>query len=627
METGSTIPTFIPRFQMPLSNMNINRDKVFRLITSLDTNKAHGCDGISAAMIKICDQSVVEPFCSIFERCLETGVYPTQWKKANVIPVHKKGCKQNKCNYRPISLIPIFGKIFEKLLFDVIYDHLSKHELITPHQSGFRPGESTINQLLLITHNIYRAFDDTPSRETRAIFLDFSKAFDTVWHEGLIYKLKANGLSGNILKILQDYLTDRKQRVLLNGKSSNWDIISAGVLQGSVLGPLLFLIYINDIVHNVECDIKLFADDTSLFMTVRDVNKAALDLSRDLTKINLWAWQWKMKFNADKTEEVVFSCKREKSIHPILKLGDEIIFTKSEHKHLGLILDSKLNFKSHIREAIVKARRGIGLLKYLSKYVSREVLDQIYKLYVRTHLDYGDNIYHKHDPDKQLNFTEQLEQTQYKAALAVSGAWKGTNRSRLLEELGWETLYDRRRYRRLCHFFGLSKSKTPLYLYQEIPEHRTVNYDLRNTRYYESNLSRTIRFSNSYFSNILDEWNKLDKKVQESPSISVFKRNLLQIIRPIKNPVYNICDIQGVKMLTRLRVKFSPLNEHRFRHNFECLSPVCICGAAMEDTEHYLLHCPQFSTLRQTLLGQISDGGFDIADMSTTDLCTVVRTR
>ena len=354
------------------------------------------------------------------------------------------------------------------------------------------------------------------------------------------------------------------------------------------------------------------------------LNKAALDLSRELTKINLWAWQWKMKFNADKTEEVVFSCKREKSIHPILKLGDEIISTKSEHKHLGLILDSKLNFKSHIREAIVKARRGIGLLKYLSKYVSREVLDQIYKLYVRLHLDYGDIIYHKHDPDKQLNFTEQLEQTQYKAALAVSGAWEGTNRSRLLEELGWETLYDRRRYRRLCHFFVLSKSKTPLYLYQEIPEHRTVNYDLRNTRYYEPNLSRTIRFSNSYFSNILDEWNKLDKAVQESPSISVFKRNLLQIIRPIKNPVYNICDIQGVKMLTRLRVKFSPLNEHRFRHNFECLSPVCICGAAMKDTEHYLLHCPQFCTLRQTLLGQISDVGFDIADMSTTDLCSLL---
>ena len=131
MKTDSTIPTFIPQYQMPMLNMNIVRDKVFRIITSLDTIKAHGCDGISAAMIKICDQSVVEPLSCIFERCLETSVYPTQWKKANVIPVHKKRCKQNKCNYRPMSLFPIFGKIFEKLLFHVIYDHLCKHELIS----------------------------------------------------------------------------------------------------------------------------------------------------------------------------------------------------------------------------------------------------------------------------------------------------------------------------------------------------------------------------------------------------------------------------------------------------------------------------------------------------------------
>ena len=192
-----------------------------------------------------------------------------------------------------------------------------------------------MNQLLLITHNIYRAFDETPSRETRAIFVDLSKAFDTVWHEGLIYKWKANGLNGNILKILQEYLTDRKQRVLLNGKISNWNIISAGVPQGSVIGPLHFLKYINDIVYNVKCDTKLFGDDTSLFMTVWDVNKAAFDLSRDLSKINLLVWQFKMKFNADKTEEVYFFCKREKSIHPIPKLGDEIISTKSKHKHLG----------------------------------------------------------------------------------------------------------------------------------------------------------------------------------------------------------------------------------------------------------------------------------------------------
>ena len=251
-----------------------------------------------------------------------------------------------------------------------------------------------------------------------------------------------------------------------NGQFSKWDTISAGVRQGSVLGPLLFLIYINDITNNIKCGIKLFADDTSLFTTVQNVNEADLDLNRDLAKISLWAWQWKMQFNANKTEEVVFSCKRNKQIHTGPTLGEELIVSKLEHKHLGtqgVILVSKPNFKSQTREVILKARRGIGLLIYLSKYVSRDqTSDQTYKLYVRPHLDNGGIICHKYDPDMQLNLTQQLEQTQYKAALAVTAAWKGTSTQRLLEELGWEPLNGRRR--RLYHFFSLTTSKSPNYL-------------------------------------------------------------------------------------------------------------------------------------------------------------------
>ena len=129
---------------------------MLRIIRSLDTKRAHGYDGISVAMIRICDNSIVDPLCCIFERCLETGIYPSQWNKTNIIHVHKKGCKQSKKDYRPISLLPIFGKLFEKLLFDAIYEHLRINGIISPHQSGFRPGDSTINQLLLITQNIYR---------------------------------------------------------------------------------------------------------------------------------------------------------------------------------------------------------------------------------------------------------------------------------------------------------------------------------------------------------------------------------------------------------------------------------------------------------------------------------------
>ena len=237
-------------------------------------------------------------------------------KKANIIPVHKKGSRQCKNNYRPISLLPVFGKLLENLLFESIYNHLCVNGLLTAHQSGFHPGDSTINQLLSISYKIYTGFEETPSRETRAVFLDFSKAFDKVWHEGLLYKLECNGIAGNLLHLIQNFLSNRKQRVLLNGRNSEWKDISAGVPQGSVLEPLLFLVYINDLVGNVRCDIKLFADDTSLFSAVYDESKTAEELDADLERVRLWAWQWKMKFNTEKTEEVIFSAKRVKPFHP-----------------------------------------------------------------------------------------------------------------------------------------------------------------------------------------------------------------------------------------------------------------------------------------------------------------------
>ena len=261
-----------------------------------------------------------------------------------------------------------------------------------------------------------------------------------------------------------------------------------------------------------------------------------------------------MKFNADKTEEVLFSCKRNKPTHPTLKLGSSDIIAKIEHKHLGRILDSKLNFQSHIREVIVKARRGIGMIRYLSKYVSREVLDVIYKLHVRPHLDYGDIIYHKFDPEMRFTFTQRIEQTQYLAALAVTGTWRGTNRQRLFNELGWESLYHRRWYRRLCHFFSLVKSKSPEYLYSELPQERQLQYSLRNPMSFEQPVTRTARFASTYFHNALFEWNLLDDETRNSKSLPQFKDKLLKIIRPLGNSTYKIWDISGVKLLTKLHV-------------------------------------------------------------------------
>ena len=216
-------------------------------------------------------------------------IFPETWKRNDVVPVHKKNEKNLKENYRPISLLPIFSKILENLIYESLYSHLERENLLIPNKSCFHPGDSTINQLLSITHYVFEAFDCNPTLDVRSVYLDISKAFDGVWYEGLIYKLKRCGVSGNLLLLLQSFLSNRKQRTVLNGQTSTWGNISAGVPQGSILGPLFFLIYMNDLTQNLKCSVKLFADDTSLFTIVQDPAIAARDINHDLDLITLWA--------------------------------------------------------------------------------------------------------------------------------------------------------------------------------------------------------------------------------------------------------------------------------------------------------------------------------------------------
>ena len=218
----SVLTNFASRCDSLLSNVEITGEKILHIIHSLDPKKAHGWDDLLINMIKLCDIEIVKPLYLIYTKCLEIGKFPSSWKKANVLPIHKKENRQLKKNYRPISLLPICGKIFEKLMFDTIYEFLCENQFLTPNQSGFRPGDSTINQLLSITHKIYSAFEEFPSRETRAVFLDISKAFDKVWHDGLLFKLKSYGISGCLFTVIKDFLNNHHQRVVLNGKSSIW---------------------------------------------------------------------------------------------------------------------------------------------------------------------------------------------------------------------------------------------------------------------------------------------------------------------------------------------------------------------------------------------------------------------
>ena len=228
-------------------------------------------------------------------------------------------------------MLPLFSKILERLIFDTIYNYVLKNKLLSTHQSGFKPGDSCSNQLVSITHEIFSSFDNYKSLEARGVFLDMSKAFDKVWHEGLIYKLKIFGISGNLLILLDSFLNNRLQRVVLNGKNSEWKEVKAGVPQGSILGPLLFLIYVNDIPDNLQSNVKLFADDVSLFSIVNDPIKSSLQLNNDLVKIQKWSYDWKMSFNPDPNKqatEVLFSKKKNEICHPDLEFNG-VIFSKT----------------------------------------------------------------------------------------------------------------------------------------------------------------------------------------------------------------------------------------------------------------------------------------------------------
>ena len=317
VKNSNVLPSVLfKRTENVISSIDFSSDDIAKIIQKLDSNKAHGHDMISICMLKICGNSIYKPLQLIFRSCTENGKFPSEWKKANVVPIHKKGNKQTLENYRPVSLLPIYGKIFERLIYNSLFEFFIANELISSNQSGFKPGDSCINQLLSITHEIDKSFDD--GYEVRGVFLDISKAFDKVWHNGFIYKLKQNGVSGNFLNLIIDFLDARKQRVVLNGQYSSWASVKARVPQGSILGPLGFLIFINDLSENLVSNPKLFADDTSLFSVVQDITLSTKNLNDDLKKINKWAFQRKISFNLDpnkQAQEVIFSRKLNKPNH------------------------------------------------------------------------------------------------------------------------------------------------------------------------------------------------------------------------------------------------------------------------------------------------------------------------
>ena len=263
--------------------------------------------------------------------------------------------------------------------------------------------------------------------------------------------------------------------------------------------------------------------------------------------------------------------------------------------------DEKLNFKKHVDGAISKVNKGISVIKKLRHTLPRKSLITIYKVFLRPLIDYGDIIYDQPNDD---SFCEKLESIQYKAALAITGATQGTSRDKIYKELGLESLKTRRWYKHLTCMFKIMNEKAPNYLINLIPKRNQI---IRTTNSHTPIIHcRIDYFKYSFFPSTLRDWFNLDENIRNSESISSFKNKLLAFIRPEESIIFNIFDPQGLTILTRLRVGFSHLNEHRFRHNIEnCINPLCSCSLETEDTSHHLLHCHHYSQNRICLMNSI----------------------
>ena len=364
------------------------------IIVKLDENKSTGPNGIPVFLLKTFNDFFSKILSKLINLSFEKGVFPDLLKMAKVIPLHKKGSKFDHLNYRPISLLSVFSKIYEKLIYSRLYSYLTKYNLIYQKQFGFRSSYSTNHAIISITEHIRRLLDD--GELVCGIFVDLEKAFDTVLHDIFCEKLKAYGLRGKINDLLKSYLKDRKQFVSIQGSHSNTKKVTCGVPQGSSLGPLLFLIYINDLRFCLsKTSAGHFADDTFIIFNSKKLKTIETVVNTELKEVSKWLRLNKLSLNVKKTELIFFHS-------PFKKVNYDKIFIKFNDlrlqpvdfvKYLGMFIDKFLNWNHHILELCKKLSRANEIISKLRCNNPLSTCIQVYYVLFYSHMSYGCNVW------------------------------------------------------------------------------------------------------------------------------------------------------------------------------------------------------------------------------------------
>ena len=530
--------TFDQKDRLPnIHSIRLNKPGLLKLLLNLDPNKANGPDNVPTKFLKICAHEVVDMYLVLFQASLDQGVVPPDWKEGNIVPLYKKGDRSLPENYRPITLTSISCKLLEHVVHSNIMTHLDKFNVLDNAQHGFRKRRSCISQLLTTVDDFANCLKN--HQQIDAILLDFSKAFDKVDHEGLILKLEHLGIRNSLLNWVRSFLIGRNQRVLVEGMASTPSIVKSGVPQGTVLGPLFFLVYINDISKGLSkgTKIRLFADDSLLYRKIDSPNDSAT-LQKDLDTLQNWEQKWKMEFHPGKCQLLRITHK----INPLLSTynihGIPISLTDSA-KYLGVVIDSKLTWKNQYSNIVKKCNSSLAFLRRnLPSSCPRQVREKCYRTLVRPSADYGCQVW---DPHYSADI-QNLEKIQKRGARFVTNNYsmESGNSQRNLHSLGWTTLEERRLQLKLATFKKAQLKLLDLPLGNLRPKARQTRQGGEGLSFYRP-FSPINGHVNSFFHQTPQIWNLLPVGAKLCEEITFFNQEISKInLTQLKNSIHSV---------------------------------------------------------------------------------------
>ena len=366
-----------------VTDILVTQEAIEKNLKKLDVHKAQGPDNVPPKVLKELSHELALPLSFLFNKTFEVGTIPTEWMHANAIAIFKKGTKSDPGNYRPVSLTSVTCKVFESVIRDVLVDHMLNNKLYTDCQHGFRTHRSCITQLLQVMEDFSSLLDKGECIDT--IYLDFKKAFDSVPHQRLLIKLQYYGITGKVLAWIRNFLQDRKQYVRVGDACSGSANVLSGIPQGSILGPILLTIFINDLPHNIESFCKIFADDTKIYNTPKNHKT----LQKDLDTLITWSDTWNLYFNTSKCKILHIGRDNPGNQYSMPHNGVDTVLNKCiNEKDLGVTFDENLKFDCHIHNVVNTANKMLGIIKQNFSNMDKHTLLNLYKGLVRPHLEH-----------------------------------------------------------------------------------------------------------------------------------------------------------------------------------------------------------------------------------------------